>query len=159
MKSSLTESYEPINVLLAEDDADDQFLFSDTISQFPFTTQVTIVENGIDLLEKLQDKKFVPDIVFLDLNMPKMDGKECLKFIRNNQRFNDIPCVIFSTSSSPVEIEETFNNGANLYLVKPTEGNNLIKMIHDVLLLNWRKYFPPQRELFFITETSLQKLN
>ncbi|RYD70754.1 MAG: response regulator [Sphingobacteriales bacterium] len=158
MKYTLTDNYKRINILLAEDDTDDQLFFSDSLTQINYSTSLTIVDNGTDALGKLKYTEATPDIIFLDLNMPKMNGKECLKLIRENKRLKNIPCVILSTSSALTDVEETYKLGANLFLVKPTGGFTLEKMIQSVLQLDWQNYAPPARGLYFFTETTYQKL-
>lgn len=157
MKYVLTDNYTPIKVLLAEDDEDDQFFFSDALAGLPFPTELTIVSNGKDAVEKLSHADNKPDIIFLDLNMPKMNGKECLKMIRTNKSYKSIPCIILSTSSAHAEIEETYYAGANLYLLKPNEGSNLLKMVNKVLKLDWNENFTPKKELYFLSERTLQR--
>lgn len=157
MKYLLTDNYTPIKVLLVEDDEDDQFLFSDALAELPFPTELTIVNNGKDAVEKLARTDSKPDIIFLDLNMPKMNGKDCLKLIRMDETFCSIPCIILSTSSAHAEIEETYSAGANLYLLKPNENDNLRKMVNKVLKLNWKENFTPEKELYFLSERTLQR--
>ncbi|UTA68685.1 response regulator [Emticicia sp. 21SJ11W-3] len=157
MRNLLTDQQNPIKVLLAEDDEDDQFFFSNVLSELPFATELTIVNNGMAAVEKLKCPESQPDIIFLDLNMPKMSGKECLKMIKTNNLYKTIPCVILSTSSSGAEIEETYCAGANLYLLKPNEVSNLLKMVDTVLKIDWKEYITPKRELYFLSERSLQR--
>ncbi len=157
MTKVLTEQSNPIRVLLAEDDEDDQFFFSNVLSELPFATELTIVSNGEAAVERLNCTEEKPDIIFLDLNMPKMNGKECLKVIRTNKLYKSIPCIILSTSSSRAEIEETYCAGANLYLLKPNEVSSLHKMVDKVLKLDWKEYINPARELYFLSERSLQR--
>ena len=157
MKYVLTDKYNPIKVLLAEDDEDDQFFFSNALLELPFPTELTIVSNGKDAVEKLKDLEVKPDIIFLDLNMPKMNGKECLKLIRNNQSYTYIPCIILSTSSATAEIEETYCAGANMYMLKPNEAGNLWKMVYNLFKLDWKEYLPPTREQYFLSERTLQR--
>ncbi|GAB3517950.1 response regulator [Emticicia fontis] len=157
MKYVLTDNYNPIKVLLAEDDEDDQFFFSDALSELPFPTELTIVSNGKAAVEKLHEAVSKPDIIFLDLNMPKMNGKECLKQIRTNKSYKSIPCIILSTSSAHAEIEETYYAGANLYVLKPNEGSNLLKLVNKVLKQDWKENFTPKKELYFLSERNLQR--
>jgi CheY-like chemotaxis protein len=157
MKYVLTHHNTPIKVLLAEDDEDDQFFFSDALAGLPFPTELTIVSNGHDAVEKLSHSANKPDIIFLDLNMPKMNGKECLKQIRTNKTLTSVPCIILSTSSAHTEIEETYHAGANLYLLKPNENGNLLKMVNKVLKQDWEENFTPKKELYFLSEKTLQR--
>lgn len=152
-----THSYsQPVRILLAEDDSDDQFLFTEALAQITTNTHLTIVGNGKKALDKLEEQKDpFPDIIFLDINMPIMDGIECLKKIRANHTLKDIPCLIFSTSTTESVVEHTYKAGANLYVTKPTHYNKLVKIIEKVLQLNWKEYFPPSRELFLVSERHL----
>ena len=80
----------------------------------------------------------LPNILFLDINMPKKNGVECLLEIKKNERFRDIAIAIYSTSSSEEHIEETFVNGANIYIKKPNDFQTLKKILSDVVTLNWQ---------------------
>jgi CheY-like chemotaxis protein len=153
MNYTLLTKGEPIKVLLAEDDHDDQMIFMESIHDILVPIEVRIVADGqkaVDFFSVTDNP--VPDVIFLDVNMPVMNGIECLKRIRQNERFQQIPCVILSTSHHKKDVEECYKHGANLYLLKPRDYNVLTKMINMVLSLNWGDYFPPEKELFFITE-------
>jgi CheY-like chemotaxis protein len=80
----------------------------------------------------------IPDLLFLDLNMPKKSGIECLIEIKQMQFLNDLTVVIYSTSSSEKDIEDTFLNGANIYLKKPSDLAVLRKTLLHVLTVNWQ---------------------
>ena len=84
------------------------------------------------------DDAILPNVLFLDLNMPKKSGFECLKEIKKNDRFKDIAIVIYSTSSSEEHIEETFINGANIYVKKPSNFAILKKILSDIIVINWQ---------------------
>ena len=85
-----------------------------------------------------EDTSVLPNVLFLDLNMPKKNGIECLLEIKENERFKDIAIAIYSTSSSEEHIEETFVNGANIYIKKPNDFATLKKVLSDVVTLNWQ---------------------
>ena len=90
-------------------------------------------------MQYLNDTNSVlPDVLFLDLNMPRKNGIECLLEIKKNERFSDIAIAIYSTSSSEEHIEETFINGANIYIKKPNDFNTLKKILSDVVTINWQ---------------------
>src|ERR1700752_3068920 len=98
-----------IHILLADDDEDDQFLFKDAIRQIKVKSTVTTVNDGEQLMDYLYTKNVqLPNLIFLDLNMPKKNGIECLDEIRSNSTLNDISIAIYSTSASEQHIEETF---------------------------------------------------
>ncbi len=83
-------------------------------------------------------ESILPNVLFLDLNMPKKNGLECLGEIKRDAKFNDIAIAIFSTSSSEEHIEETFVQGANIYIKKPSDFNTLKKVLSDVVTINWQ---------------------
>ena len=82
----------------------------------------------------------LPNVLFLDLNMPKKNGIECLYEIKKDDRFSEIAIAIFSTSSSEEHIEETFVQGANIYIKKPSDFATLKKVLSDVVTINWQYY-------------------
>lgn len=84
------------------------------------------------------EDSILPHVLFLDLNMPMKNGIECLDEIKANKRFNDIIIAIYSTSSSEEHIEETFIKGANIYIKKPSDFNELKRVLSYVVTLNWQ---------------------
>ena len=120
------------NVLIAEDDDDDFEIFSEAMQQLSITIIVSRAENG-DILIKLLSEKH-PDMLFLDLNMPRMNGKQCLREIRNLQYLNGIPVVIYSTSSERRDMEETKALGAAAFITKPPGISELIRRLQDILI-------------------------
>ena len=128
-----------INIILADDDEDDRLFFTDAFSELKINTRVNTFNDGVELMNYLNDVDCVlPHILFLDLNMPKKNGIECLLEIKKNSRFDTISIAIYSTSSSEEHIEETFVNGANIYIKKPNDFNTLKKVLSDVVTLNWQ---------------------
>lgn len=129
----------PIHILLADDDEDDRNFFNDAISDLKISNKLTIFNNGKDLMDYLENpNSSLPDILFLDLNMPCRTGNECLKDIRANPKFKDISIAIYSTSSADKDIEETFVGGANIYIKKPNDFSKLKKVLQEVVNLNWQ---------------------
>ncbi|RED26335.1 response regulator receiver domain-containing protein [Flavobacterium cutihirudinis] len=125
-------------ILLADDDEDDRLFFKDAFEEIKIQTNVDFVHDGMQLMDHLNnaDNK-LPDILFLDLNMPKKTGKECLIEIKKSDRLKDIIIAIYSTSSSEEDIEDTFIQGANIYIKKPSDFNTLKKIINEVVTVNW----------------------
>jgi CheY-like chemotaxis protein len=153
----LIDKHNVLKVLLAEDDEDDQLIFKEALTDLPFDIDLTIVNNGHHLFETIAtNTNLTPHIIFLDLNMPKIGGIECLEKIRKNNALEKIPCFILTTSNNPLDIEQCYKLGASLYLVKPFDNNLLAKMIAKALKLDWKEYSPPKRESFFITENHIQ---
>jgi CheY-like chemotaxis protein len=114
-------------ILLADDDNEDRLLFNDAFKEIKIKHVVQTVNNGMQLMDYLmEDDRVLPDIIFLDLNMPRKNGLECLKEIRNDKKFNEIMIAVYSTSAAEKDINETLINGANIYIKKP-ENFTLLK--------------------------------
>lgn len=101
-----------INIILADDDIDDRLFFTDAFDELKITTKVKTFKDGVYLMDYLNEiDATLPNILFLDLNMPRKSGMECLKEIKQNQRFNDVAIAIYSTSASEEDIENTLYYG------------------------------------------------
>jgi CheY-like chemotaxis protein len=130
---------EYINICLADDDQDDRLFFTEAFDELKIKTKVNTFNDGVQLMNYLNDDNSVlPNVLFLDLNMPKKNGVECLLEIKKNKKFNDIAIAIYSTSSSEEHIEETFINGANIYIKKPSDFESLKKILAEVVTINWQ---------------------
>ncbi|RYU92598.1 response regulator [Emticicia agri] len=150
---ALINKHDPIEILLAEDDADDSLFFSEALAQIPVLTNLTVVNDGVEAINYINNPSSTkPHIIFLDLNMPKMKGLDCLEQIRKNKLYNETPCVIITTSASPNDISKSYSNGANLYFAKPVSMIDLVRMIDKALRVNWKHFFPPFEDTFFVTE-------
>ncbi len=103
------------HILLAEDDADDRDLFIEALAAVDPSIRVSAVEDGEKLLDHLRRSVSIPDCIFLDLNMPKKNGKECLTEIRRNERTRKIPVVIYTISLNSRDVDETFNRGLHVF--------------------------------------------
>ncbi len=121
-------------ILLADDDPDDRELFAEAVHECG--AQIECVANGAKLMKKLRSLEELPDCLFLDLNMPEKGGKECLREIRRDERLRDLPVLIYSTSSSKRDIDDTFELGANRYVTKPTSFSHLKKTVRELLQLD-----------------------
>ena len=125
---------EPIHILLADDDEGDRLLFKVAFSELKTKTVVRTVNNGIQLMEWLNKKDILlPYLLFLDLNMPPKNGLECLKDIKSNEKLQDVFIAIYSTSDSEKDMEETFRNGANVYITKPNDFNKLKQVLEKAV--------------------------
>ncbi|WP_298122123.1 response regulator [Flavobacterium sp.] len=128
-----------IHIILADDDEDDRMFFTDAFDELKINTKVQTYNDGVELMNYLKkENAILPNVLFLDLNMPKKNGIECLHEIKADKRFDDIAIAIYSTSSSEEHIEETFINGANIYIKKPNDFNTLKKVLSDVVTINWQ---------------------
>ena len=128
-----------LKIILADDDEDDRLLFKKAMKKLKVNTKLSLFNDGQQLMDylRLQDNS-LPEVIFLDLNMPIKNGMECLKEIRMDSRFHDVSVVIYSTSSSEKDIEETFILGANLYINKPNNFDKLKEVIAKVIEMNWQ---------------------
>jgi CheY-like chemotaxis protein len=127
-----------LSILLADDDEDDRFFFKDAFEEIKIQTNLEFVHDGMQLMDYLMNpNNELPDILFLYLNMPKKTGKECLIEIKKTEHLKNIIIAIYSTSSSEEDIEDTFVQGANIYIKKPSDFNALKKIVNEVITVNW----------------------
>ena len=123
-----------LKIVLADDDESDRLLFSEAFGELKAKTRIHTVNNGTQLMEYLvKNVADLPDLVFLDLNMPRKNGLECLKEIKSNKKYQDISIAIYSTSASKTDIDETFSNGANVYIKKPSDFGILKQLLTKVV--------------------------
>ena len=128
-----------LHILLADDDEDDRNFFKDALQEIKVKTNVTMVNDGLELMNYLNNPdNLIPNVVFLDLNMPVMSGLDCLIEIRRNKRLRSLAIAIYSTSSSDENIEEAFVKGANIYIKKPNDFSLLKIILEQVVNMNWQ---------------------
>ncbi|PWB27649.1 response regulator [Flavobacterium sp. HTF] len=106
-------------VLLADDDEDDRFIFQEALADVDPSVVFFSSNNGCEALERLGTRGFSPDIIFMDINMPVMNGIECLKKIKESKNYNKIPVIMYSTSGNDDARQECINLGANGFIQKP----------------------------------------
>lgn len=124
----------PLNIILADDEDNDRLLFVDALKELKLKINIHTVNDGVELMEYLNNENnILPHLIFLDLNMPRKNGLECLKEIKSNSKLNDIAIAIFSTSMSENDIEQTLMNGANVYINKPNSFNELKQALKKVI--------------------------
>lgn len=125
---------QPKRIFLAEDDADDRMFFEDVLKEVSISTNLVMADDGVELMNVLDESvPPPPDVIFLDLNMPRKNGFECLKEIRQTAKLREIPVIIFSTSDNAQAIDKTYSLGANFYMQKPRSFALLKKAIETVL--------------------------
>ena len=128
-----------MHILLADDDEDDREFFKEAFQELKLNTKVHTVKDGHELMVYLLNTDMeLPHVIFLDLNMPRKTGMECLKEIKMIERLKDITIAIYSTSSSYDDIEDTFVKGANVYIKKPSDFGLLKKILSQVISINWQ---------------------
>ena|SRR6476660_4475962 len=121
------------NILLIDDDEEDQEIFMMAVDRLACGAVCKPMNNAQYALDKLQEGDIIPEIIFLDLNMPHMNGKQFLDIIKRDKSLANIPVIIFSTSSDPMTIQATKNSGAKDFLTKPGDFNHLVKMLHSYI--------------------------
>jgi len=120
----------PLRVLLTDDDEGDRLVFKEIFDEMERDASVQMAHDGKKLMDFLRKKNQpLPHIIFLDLNMPNMNGIECLKEIRKCEKYSNISVAIYSTSTSKKDIEDTFHHGANIYITKPSDYNELKRVL------------------------------
>jgi len=130
----------PIEILIADDDAEDRMLILDALKESRLKNTVQYVENGEELLDyllnkgKYADKKKypTPGIILLDLNMPKKDGREALKEIKENKDLKSIPIIILTTSKAEEDIIKTYGLGVNSFITKPVTFSAMVDVTNTL---------------------------
>ena len=121
-----------MKILLIDDDHDDQTLFCEAVNQISNSVVCETADSGQKGLALLESSAELPDILFLDINMPMMDGQACLREIKANAKLKDIPVVMYSTTNNSAEISKYKMMGAK-FLVKPPQFSKLVKSLSFIL--------------------------
>jgi CheY-like chemotaxis protein len=125
-----------IHILLVDDNLNEHFFFKHALAQVARPVRFDALEGGVELVEHFKDEQNpLPDILFLDINMPLKNGKECLSLLRADERFDIVPIVMYSTSDAQRDIDETYALGADLYVRKPNGMDALRSMISSVIFI------------------------
>jgi two-component system response regulator len=126
-------------ILMADDDPDDRMLMLEALAENNISNSIYFVEDGEELLDYLKKKgKYstqhcvTPGIIFLDLNMPKVDGRQALKKIKSDPALRKIPILILSTSKAEVDILEAYELGVNSFISKPARFDELVEITRDI---------------------------
>jgi CheY-like chemotaxis protein len=125
-----------IHILLIEDNEGDILLTLEALSESKYKNEVTVIKDGDAAInyfrDAIFDNKALPDLVLLDINLPKIDGKEVLSFIKTHPRLRMIPVLMLTTSSSDADIRDAYTNYANCYITKPVDFNNFFEIIKSI---------------------------
>ncbi|MES2397191.1 MAG: response regulator [Bacteroidota bacterium] len=140
--NSIPYTKTPLNILLADDDRDDRFLFQKALKALPVSTNLTVVYDGVQLMKYLsENSEHLPDVLFLDINMPRKNGFECLLEIKESETLKDLPVVMFSTSyPRDMNYERDIINslldmGAYDYIRKPDDFSQLKQTISNAIAI------------------------
>lgn len=126
-----------ITVLVAEDDADDRMLLQEVVDEMRLKNPLHFVKDGQELLNYLRcegdyaDRVYtgLPAILLLDLNLPKIDGREALRIIKNDNKFKQLPIVVLTTSDAEEDIVRSYDLGVNSFISKPVEFYDFVRMM------------------------------
>lgn len=147
-----------LDILLADDDTDDCLFFKEAVEAMPISTHLTAVHDGEQLMQLLTSETGkLPHLLFLDINMPRKNGFECLSEIKQNKKLKDLPVVIFSTSFEQEVVNLLYDNGAQFFIRKPSEFTLFKKIIlHTLTLIMQKDISQMAKEDFVLTvENSL----
>jgi len=126
-----------IHILLVEDNEGDILLTTDALQEGKAANKVSVIRDGEEALDFLdQKRKFVgvevPDLVLLDVNLPRKNGHEVLHYIKTNERLKHIPVIMLTTSSSDIDIRNSYKNHANCYITKPVESESFLNVVKSI---------------------------
>ena len=126
-----------IEILLVEDTPSDVRLTQEALKRSGLKYTMSVVNDGVEAMDYLNERKTggqqMPDLILLDLNMPRKNGYECLSEIKVDDKLKNLPVIIFSTSFDPEMINELYKNGAQYYISKPNEFTKLKQVIHQAI--------------------------
>ena len=130
-------------LFIIDDDVEDQEIFMEAVMEVDASIQCYSSTSGEEALQQLEQEVMVlPDLIFLDLNMPKLNGKQILKEIKNTNLLKRIPVIMYSTSFAPRDIEEINKLGAAFHLLKPSRFDDLCKSLEAILSRDWARPQP-----------------
>lgn len=142
----------PLHILLADDDMDDCLFFKDAVNELKLAVQLSTAHDGQQLMLQLQTIPVLPDVIFLDLNLPRKSGSECLTEIKNTPALKQIPIVIFSTSYDPEKANLLYDTGAHYYICKPSDFEELKVVVNRAITLLSKNNMQATRENFYINK-------
>jgi CheY-like chemotaxis protein len=131
------------DVILAEDDLDDVLVFEMALKEIDLPVDVRHAHNGDVLFELLEQQ--VPDTLFLDIHMPCKDGLSCIVEIRKDRRYDRLPVIMYTASTTDRNVERAYRSGANLYITKTDTIKQLANKLRTVFSIDWKNYmhYPP----------------
>lgn len=136
------------DIILAEDDRDEVLVFELALKEVPIPVDMRHAEDGEVLFKLLKNR--IPDMLFLDVHMPCKNGISCIMEIRKNREYDNLPVIMYSADTSEQTIEQTFRNGANMYLTKTNTIRELVKKLLAIFSLDWAYMHYPPRDQFVL---------
>jgi len=142
---------ESLNILLVEDDPDDVFFFSRAVRELNIACALSVAANCREFLALLEARKDV-DLVFMDINMPQKDGRECLKELKSIEEYRNVPVITFTGSRSERDIDDMYALGAHYHIIKPFSAINYKLALKTVFGIDWKKAQPPLLKKNFVID-------
>ncbi|HYH56954.1 MAG TPA: response regulator [Anseongella sp.] len=128
------------SILIVDDDSDDRELFRDAVLEVDSSVECIACRNGEEMLLLLSQKDpFIPSYIFLDMNMPLLNGRQCFKELREREQFREIPVIIYTTSKLSKDMQEMIKEENVYFMTKPYRFDDLRKSIANVLAEDWEK--------------------
>ena len=129
-----------VTIMIADDDPDDRLLIKEALEEAHFDCPIEFFTDGVDLLDYLHGRgeyarrpaALLPGLLFLDLNMPRMDGREALQKIKQDPHLRRIPVVVLTTSSSEEDVFRLYDLGVNSFITKPANFDTLVKIMESI---------------------------
>ncbi|MGN6567518.1 MAG: response regulator [Flavipsychrobacter sp.] len=142
----MSELTEEKDILLAEDDKEDVDIFDFALKELNFPYLLRNAEDGEQLFTLLKEK--LPYILFLDIHMPCKDGVACIAEIRKNREYDSLPVIMYTSLTTEKYVEDSFRNGANMYVTKSHSFRELVAKLQKVFSINWTEYlhYPPRNQ-------------
>ncbi len=126
---------QPINILLVEDNEGDILLTTEAFEDSKIANKLNVIKDGqkaIEFFEKLIDESQLPNLMILDVNLPRISGHEVLAYLKGHKKYKSIPVIMFSTSSSESDIAASYNNHVNCYITKPYDSRDFTEVIQKI---------------------------
>ncbi|SDQ98309.1 response regulator [Natronobacterium texcoconense] len=144
----MTNTEDPLEILLVEDDPEDVRLLREAFGELSIDVMLTVISDGADAVDRLEDRcddaaKTVPDLVLLDLGLPGMDGFEFLETIRNDGVLARLPVLVLTRSRATEDVLESYDLAANAYLTKPTDPSDYASIVEAIAEFWFRQAMLP----------------
>jgi CheY-like chemotaxis protein len=127
-----------VKIIIVDDDMDDREAFAEAINKLKIEADISFLRDARELFEFLSKDTDI-NLILLDINMPVMDGKKCLKELKSNELYKRIPVVIYTVSTNTEDIDETYEHGAHYYAVKPYAKANFNQTLQKIFSYNWKE--------------------
>lgn len=141
----------PIKIVVCDDNWAESPLFEYTLRNIGVNYELDWVDSGLELLIYLTTAEILPDIIFLDVNMPGKSGIQCLEEVRSNRKWNHIPIIIQSFAGPTKDIEAAFSGGADLFILKSDFSKDFQQILKTILQRDWTIRTQPLKSNFFLS--------